>query len=159
VGNVTVQSGGAVAPGNSPGTLNTKNFSLLSGGALKIEIGGLSAGQFDQVNVTGTVSLAGNAQISLFGSYTPTLGDKFFVILNDSTDAVTGTFANTDVSNQITVGNTTFAVNYSDNSPSGGAGNDVSITVVNIAPEPESAGLFLIGLAAVASRRWRGRRG
>lgn len=155
VGNVTVQSGGAVAPGNSPGTLSTKNFSLLSGGALKLEIGGLNAGQYDQLNITGTVSLAGDVQISLFGGYTPQIGDKFFVILNDSTDTITGTFAN-PTANQIIVSGTTFAVSYTDNSAGGGAGNDVSLTVVSVVPEPASTGLLLLGLAAFAARRRRG---
>src|SRR5262249_8578940 len=122
-GAVSVQLGGTVSPGNSStGTLNTKNFSLLSGGALKPELGGTAAGQFDQVSVTGTVSLAGNVQISLFGGYTPTPGDKFFVVVNDSTDAVTGTFANTDVSNNVVANGVTFAVNYADNFGGSGTG-------------------------------------
>ena len=153
IGNLTVQNGGAVAPGNSAGTLNTKNFTLQSGGILKLEIGGTGAGLFDQVNVVGTVSLAGDAQITLFGGYTPVLGDKFFVVVNDSTDAVTGTFANA-VSNQITISGAVFTVNYADNSPGGGPGNDVSLTVTGV-PEPSTTGLFLLGLGAFAGRRRR----
>ncbi|TAE92525.1 MAG: hypothetical protein EAZ81_02730, partial [Verrucomicrobia bacterium] len=90
VGALTVQAGGFVNPGNSPGILNTGNYS--QAGTLVAEIAGLSAGtQHDQINVTGTVSLSGslNAQFSA-GSYQ--LNDMIFLILNDSTDAVTGTF-------------------------------------------------------------------
>jgi autotransporter-associated beta strand protein len=91
VGNLTVDSGGSVNPGNSPGTL-TVNGNYSQAGTLVAEITGLNAGtQHDQLIVNGTVSLSGslNAQFSA-GSYQ--LNDMIFLILNDSTDAVTGTF-------------------------------------------------------------------
>ncbi|TAE78951.1 MAG: hypothetical protein EAZ84_00165, partial [Verrucomicrobia bacterium] len=70
VGNLTVDSGGSVNPGNSPGTL-TVNGNYSQAGTLVAEITGLTAGtQHDQLIVNGTVSLSGslNAQFSA-GSY------------------------------------------------------------------------------------------
>ncbi len=50
VGNVTVTSGGTLAPGNSPEILDTGNLSLQSGATLDIELGGTTVGtQYDQV--------------------------------------------------------------------------------------------------------------
>ena len=97
VGALSANSGATVAPGNSPGTLNTGNFDLQSGATLEIEIGGVNAGNtasdHDQVNVTGTVTLAGILDVSQFNSFTPSVGDQFTIISNDGADAVSGTFS------------------------------------------------------------------
>ena len=83
--------GGTLAPGLSPGIINTGNLSL--GGATAIEILGPALGtQYDNVNVTGTVTIAGGT-LSLTGAYVPAPGDVFAIVSNDGADAVTGTFA------------------------------------------------------------------
>jgi uncharacterized repeat protein (TIGR01451 family)/CSLREA domain-containing protein len=93
---VTV-SGGTLAPGTSPGILNTGNVSFNSSSTFAVEIGGMTPGNtatnHDQLNVAGTVSL-GNATLSLasFNGFTPALGQSFVIINNDDTDAITGTF-------------------------------------------------------------------
>jgi autotransporter-associated beta strand protein len=90
-----VQSNGTVAPGNSPGILNTGDVSL-TGGSLAIEIGGPNAGNsaadHDQLNVSGTVALgAGVAKLLLSGAYTPAAGDDFVIIANNGvSDFTTG---------------------------------------------------------------------
>ncbi len=62
------------------------------------------------------------------------LGDKYFIALNDSTDAVSGTFANAPA-NTFTDGVYVFSVNYADNFDNSGASNDISLLVTAV-PEP-----------------------
>jgi autotransporter-associated beta strand protein len=94
---LTVNPGGVVAPGTSPGILNTGNVSFSSGSGFVVEIGGATPGNaaanHDQLNVTGTVSLS-NATLSLssFSGFVPSVGQSFVIINNDGSDAVTGTF-------------------------------------------------------------------
>ena len=62
-----------------------------TGGSLAIDIGGLAAGtEFDQLVVTGTSTLAGTLEISLFDGFVPNLGDSFEII---TTGSLTGTFS------------------------------------------------------------------
>jgi autotransporter-associated beta strand protein len=94
---LTVNSAGAVAPGTSPGILNTGSVTFNSSSILAVEIGGTTPGNgptnHDQLNVTGTVSL-GNAVLGLssFNGFAPSAGQSFVIISNDGTDGVTGTF-------------------------------------------------------------------
>src|SRR5262249_35019254 len=92
---VTVNNGGTVAPGPSPGLLNTGNVSFAAGSTFVVEIGGTTVGQYDQLNVTGTVSLGGATLSASTFLFIPSnaIQQTFRIINNDSTDAVTGTFA------------------------------------------------------------------
>ncbi|MBC8143355.1 MAG: hypothetical protein H7Y38_18160 [Armatimonadetes bacterium] len=75
-----VNTGGTIAPGNSPGTLSVGNFSQ-SGGVYEIEIAGTGAGQFDVLNVATTANFTGGAfSLSYLSGYTPTVGDFFDVV-------------------------------------------------------------------------------
>jgi hypothetical protein len=56
-GSVSVSAGGTLAPGDSPGILSTGSVSLASGSTYSVEINGASAGQFDRLNVAGSVTL------------------------------------------------------------------------------------------------------
>lgn len=132
VGAVSVHGGGALAPGASPGVLDTGALTLLTGATLEVELGGAGAGQFDRLNVTGTVSL-GDAflDIVLFGGFTPTVGQSFLLIDNDGADAVTGEFVGFADGVAATVGSLRYTVDYQ-----GGDGNDVVLTVSAVPPPP-----------------------
>ncbi|MEQ1921297.1 MAG: LamG-like jellyroll fold domain-containing protein [Pyrinomonadaceae bacterium] len=95
---LTANSGGTVAPGASPGVINTTgNVSLAAGSIYAVEIGGATpgngAGFHDQLNVTGTVALGATLSLTSSGGFTPSVGQSYVIINNDSNDAITSTFA------------------------------------------------------------------
>lgn len=160
LGAVSVQSGGTLQPGApaAPGLLSSGNFSLLSGGHLSLELGGVTgtgtpSTLYSELNVTGTISLAGDLHISLFGDYAPSIGDTFYIILNDGSDAITGTFSNV-VGGFITSAGIQYQVDYEANG--NGGSNDVSLKVLSI-PEPGAAPLLFAGLGFLIPARRRRR--
>ena len=99
IGDINVQ-GGIVAPGHSPGVLTiTGDYAQGADATLEIEVAGTSVGEFgyDQLSVSGTVSLDGTLDILTDASFTPgveatagVVGDWFVIV---SAENVTGTFA------------------------------------------------------------------
>lgn len=78
-GAVTVNTGGAIAAGNSIGTLATGTLDLLNGGTLNLEIN-TTAQTTDLLNVTGNISISNGASITIadVGSNQPlSLGTTF----------------------------------------------------------------------------------
>lgn len=125
-GTFTLSNAGAqVSPGTSPGIINSGSLSLTSGSTVNIEINGPNVGsQYDQLNVTGTVSL-GNATLNTTLGFAPTAGQVFTIINNDGGDAVTGTFAGLAEGDVFYEGAHSFRISYV-----GGTGNDVTLTSV-----------------------------
>lgn len=132
-GPLTVNNGGTLPPGASPGVINSGNLNLAAGSHYSLEIGGANAGNgtgfHDQVNVTGSVTLGGGSlTVNAFGGFTPVLGQSFVIINNDGSDAVTGTIGGLAegafISNFL---GTAFSgrISYV-----GGSGNDVTLTAV-----------------------------
>ena len=154
VGAVTVKNGGFIAPGNSPGTLNTGNITLEAGSSLGIEIDGATVGtQYDRLNVTGSVSLAGLLSMTMGGSYAPANGTLFFILANDGTDAITGTFSNASVNGgTYTLGGQEFQISYAGNTATSSftGGNDVVLQAV---PEPASLLLGAVAILTLLRRR------
>lgn len=71
-GAVTIADGGAIAPGNSPGTLTTGALTLSSGSRLDFELGQpgvVGAGVNDLINVNGNLVLAGTLNITDAGGF------------------------------------------------------------------------------------------
>src|SRR5262249_34421994 len=70
---------GTVSPGNSPADVDFGGNVMLGGGtSLIIELGGTTPGtQFDQVRVSGNLTLGGTLQLSFVGGFTPTIGQSF----------------------------------------------------------------------------------
>jgi hypothetical protein len=147
-----------VAPGLSPGQFNTGNLALA--GAAQFEITGTTLGtQYDNINVTGSVTLTG-ATLQLIGAYVPAVGDTFTIITNDAADPVVGGFAGLPEGSTISFNGVVLRVTYV-----GGTGNDVVLTAlagVAAAPQPVptlSAGAvavlatLLLLMGALASRR------
>ncbi len=174
VGGVLVESGGTLEPGdaaNRAGILNTGDatrggdVTFMDGTAkLVIELGGTTAGgdpaaTYDRLNVTGSISLNGaTLQGSLLNGFNPALGTLFFIMVNDGSEAVSGTFAQGGFVNF--AGGALFEVSYTGNFVADGSGansfaggNDVVLRAV---PEPSSIAL-LVGCGSLLALRRRRR--
>jgi len=154
VGALTVSSGGFINPGNSPGILNSGNYT--QAGLYTAEINGTTPGtQHDQINVTGTVNITSGSLATMFsGSYSA--NDLIFILLNDSTDAITGTYTGlAQGAVAATYGGFDWVISYDANNTGVGTGtfnggNDIALRAI---PEPSSALLGAIGLLALLRRR------
>lgn len=135
-GAVTVNSGGSVAPGLSPGCLSVGDTVLGSGSSLDIEVGGTTAcSGYDRLNVTGTVNVTGaTLKVSRYNNFAPAVGNTFTIISNDGSDAIVGTFSGLAEGAEFTEGGYTYQVSYA-----GGDGNDVTIKVTKVDPDAVAA--------------------
>jgi autotransporter-associated beta strand protein len=155
-GTVAINAGGTLAPGLSPGLTNTGDLNLA--GAFLVEIEGTTVGtQYDQTNVTGTVTIAGGT-LTLAGAYVPVAGNVFTVIANDGADAVTGTFAGLAEGATITFNGVTLVISYI-----GGTGNDVVLTAQAAAvaapiPTLSQWGVILLAMLLAAAGMTAARR-
>jgi len=87
--NANFANAGRLAPGNSAGTLSFTG-NLANNGMVDMEIGGTTAGtKYDQIKITGNVTLSGTLNVTLINGYTPVLGDEFTII---DAASLTGTF-------------------------------------------------------------------
>ena len=164
VGNLAIASGGTLSPGNSPGIINTGNFTLAIGANLSMEINGTSApvagSNYDQANVNGSVSLGGNLTLTLSGS-APTNGNLYFLINNDGADAIGSSFANvnggsTSHTTEFTLGGQRWFISYAADFTGGTftGGNDVALYAI---PEPATWALLAFSLTTVMVLRHRRR--
>ena len=108
-----------------------------SRGALDIEIGGLEAAQFDQLQVSDSVKLGGTLNVSLVNGFLPNVDDTVIIVENDGTYSVVGVFAGLDEGAVFAVGGAKFRITYQ-----GGTGNDVVLIAVDPAT-PEQGGSTL----------------
>lgn len=142
------QNGGTTSPGDSPGTmLISGNYSLASGDLL-MEIEGVNAGtEYDQLIVTGDVSLAGD--LTLAGLYAASPGDAFTLIDNQGMNAISGGFTGISEGSIVSLNGVDLTATYL-----GGDGNDFVLYAA--VPEPATASLLgAMGLLSVARRRRR----
>ncbi|MBX7074420.1 MAG: PEP-CTERM sorting domain-containing protein [Pirellulales bacterium] len=77
LGDVLVD-GGSVSPGFSPGTLHIDGiFQQGALGSLFMEIGGALPGEYDQLDVSGDLFLAGTVRLTFIDGFVPRFGDQF----------------------------------------------------------------------------------
>ncbi|MFO0819078.1 MAG: Ig-like domain-containing protein [Pirellulales bacterium] len=122
-GPLTVASGAQLAPGNSPGILSAGNTSLQAGSNFRVEVNSpyATAGtDYDQLRVTGTVSLNGANLLLTGGIGAPPVVSPLRIIDNDGSDPVVGTFASLPEGATVSVNDLNATISYV-----GGDGNDV----------------------------------
>ena len=138
VGALTVNSGGTLAPGNSPGIVNvTGNLILNSGSIIAMELagaGGTPGTDFDQIAVTGTMTAGGTLNVTALNDFTPAVGQSFQLF------------------NASSIGGTFSAINLP--TLSGATWNTTALytsgtlsVVTSAVPEPASAAILLALLA------------
>jgi hypothetical protein len=101
--NGNLSNSGTISPGHSPGTVtvngdltleSTANQGVVTGSDLEIEIGGPNPADYDEINVTGHVTLAGTLHVTFINGFTPTAGQTFHFLnagsMSGSFDVVTG---------------------------------------------------------------------
>ncbi|MBV8099869.1 MAG: autotransporter domain-containing protein [Verrucomicrobia bacterium] len=96
-GNVT--NSGIISPGNPFGTLTIRgNYTQTSDGVFRLELGGLSPGEFGMLAVTGNATLSGTLQLIRAGNFQFLPGDKLVFLTANS---VTGSFSTIENLNTI----------------------------------------------------------
>lgn len=172
---VDATAGGVIAPGNGRGTMTIGNLFADSSSTFDFEIGRLGTGapvagvDYDQLKINGSFydlgGTSGNgngAILSLKIVGDISIGDIFTLILNQSLDSDSGTFANLPNNSTITQNGYQFVISYFDDpfSPAFETAGGNAISLLVTVPEPSSAMVIFSGLATLAGmRRLRRRRG
>jgi hypothetical protein len=145
ISGLTVSTGGTVTPGNSPGTLT---------------VNGTTAGTgHDQLGVNGNIGLS-DSNLTLTLSYAPIPTDYFYILNNNDTDAITGTFLGLAQGATVLAdfGGTSYTgtISYIGNSGTSsfiGAGNDAVVYNFTAVPEPGTLALCVLGIIPLLRRR------
>jgi hypothetical protein len=133
---------GEIKPGNSPGTLTIDGgFTQTVDGHLNIEIGGVSAGEFDVLNITGSANLGGTLDLWRLAGYSPQVGDTFEFLTASSIsggfNVVYHGFEGAEFGDLV----------YGSNS--------IQVGVVKAVPEPATVVGFATALLALVARKRR----
>ena len=113
---------------------------------------------YDRISVVGNVVLSAPTLTLTSVRFESQVNDLFFILLNDGTDPISGTFAGLPQGASLATSNpiVTFTISYTGdsatNSPSGG--NDIAL-VVTRAPEPHSFLFTLLGCGLLGAHRPR----
>jgi autotransporter-associated beta strand protein len=155
---VSIESGGSLSPGNSPGMLTINGSLILSeGSTFSYEMvgGGVLA---DSIDVNGALNL-GNASLNLTNLGNYTVNQKFTMFAYET---MVGSFAGLANNAVFSGAGGTWKINYNDTSGGVNAGaagaSYVTLTAVSSIPEPRSVlvgGLLLAGLF-LRQRRTKG---
>jgi hypothetical protein len=145
-GNVTVDGGGTVAPGDPPGALTIDGIFDM-GGAGNLLIGLASTSLYDSLAVNGAADFGGTLEFDLQDGFTLASGDTFFIASYDTRGG--SQFAAIDYSG-LDLNGLTAQVLYDQ----GTGGNEVELLINGSSsntPEPSTWFLFAGGLGALAA--------
>jgi hypothetical protein len=135
-----VHDQGVYAPGASPAvsTLNG-DYTMLGSSIFEVEIGGTNSGEFDQLFVTGDITLdSGELLVSIIDDFTLSQGQTFEFMIADG--SVTGTFLNYLEGSLIGNYGVDLFITYQ-----AGDGNDIALYTSPV-PLPAASWLLLSGV-------------
>ena len=155
--NLTIQGGGTLAPGNSPGTTTVNgNFTMQDNSTLVSEV--LSSASYDQVKVTAGDVMLGLVTLDLTTLSGLSLGETIALIDNEGSGTLTGFFstvltnggtvvASTDTSYRFTLGEMDYLVSYGSFEHDGRM-NDITLSALETSaiPEPSTWAMLMGGL-------------
>ena len=130
---INVNSTGTLAPGLSPGCMETESL-FFDGGTYEVEIvGNAPCDEYDQMQVSDSVDLTNDPtlDVSFLDNFVPELDDEFVIILNEGEDEVAGNFSGLEEGASFEVSGVTFEITYE----SGEGENDVVLTVLEVDPD------------------------
>jgi fibronectin-binding autotransporter adhesin len=135
---------GANGTAASVGTLSTGALTLAGTNIFHVDAFGTLATQWDQLNVTGGVTLGTTStlQLAIASALNFQAGSQYTLINNITAGAISGTLSNAANGSTVNLGGYDFTVNYAS-----GDGNDLVLTAV---PEPSTWVTALLALAAIA---------
>ncbi len=152
-----VNNGSGIAAGDigEAGRTAVVGNLTVSSGTMLIDVGGTtaatnwqdtSAGFFDNIVVTGNVTLAGTLSVSLIDSFDPVALNSFTIL---TSAGLSGAYSNVAFNDRITTvgGEGSFLVTQS--------GNNVVLSDYQVIPEPSTCLLLGLGLAGMAVLRRR----
>lgn len=138
---VTIQNGGTLAPGTSPGLLTIEgDLTMEAGSFIVLEFTGTGAGAFDQIAIENTFTAAGTLILNV--NYTAAYGDTFTIFTDGLTNRGwdSGNLAiSTNLGNGLTW----------DTSELGASG------IITVVPEPSAGVLVALGSGAMLWLRRR----
>ena len=168
-GDITVQTGGFLTPGNSPGSLVVGD-NLYLAGTVTIELGGTAftlngTEDYDRIKLSGataTLDLSGSTlNVAQWNSFVPVPGDKFGIFQMESGATISSTLGGfAEGATVATIGGQVIKITYVADFGDSGAialtgGNDIALYTP--IPEP-SAYAALVGFGATALALYRRRR-
>ena len=133
--NVTVNAGGTLAPGASPGILSLEAITLQDDSTLAIELNSVDVAGvgYDQINATFEIKIAGAIlSVTLAPGFFPPTGQQFRIVNRHQcrTAGSDGTFDGLPEAGTLTVGGQSFSISYV-----GGVGsNDIVLTALEDGP-------------------------
>lgn len=120
-----ISGSGTVSPGSSPGVLVSSNVIFSGSSTFRVELNGSTAGPgYDQLSVTGAVTVAGTLNATL--GYSPGTNDSFTIVNNDGNDPIVGSFNGLSEGSLFSIGDSQFRISYR----AGPGANDVRLTYV-----------------------------
>jgi hypothetical protein len=120
-----VSNSGTISPGSGPGVLLSSNVTFSGSSTFRVELNGRTVGSgYDQLSVTGAVTVAGTLNVSL--GYSPSTNDSFTIINNDGSDPIIGTFNGLAEGSLLSIGGSQFRISYA----AGPGANDVRLSYV-----------------------------
>ncbi len=145
MGSLTISNGAVVAPGSgSPGRLTVQGDFKCSGNYACQVNGSMAGTNYDQIRVTGNVTLGGALTVTPAAGFTPNPAtDRFWIVVSDGTAPVSGRFSNyTNGAVVFTAGAAAWTIRYGANYATGSLSGGNDVVLASIPPPAIGALVF-----------------